>query len=96
MPRFRSKPTEVEAEQFTADHVLRLKPLPPGLHREETGDAGSLEGAEVRFYVVTVQGEKVYVRPGEWVIVEMNRGTGCTPFAYPCADAIFRAKYDPV
>lgn len=52
----------------------------------------SLRGVRTRedgtAYVITIQGQKVTVSPGEWIIDE---GDGI--HFYPCADEVFRRLY---
>lgn len=56
--KFRSKPREIEAEQFFA-HT----PLP---FRDRSAVAYDGEG----FYVVTAHNQKVYLENGDWVVPE--------------------------
>lgn len=91
MPKYRKRAVEIEAVQFEVDHILGAKPMPAGVVTEREGDASSLEGQRVRYYVVTIQHQKVYVEPGEWIITEFDG-----LHHYPCSDAVFRATYDPV
>lgn len=91
MPKYRKKPVEVEAVQFEVDHILGIKPMPAGVVTEYEGDPGSLEGQRVRYYVVTIQYQKVCIQPGEWVITEPDG-----VHHYPCSDEVFRNTYDAV
>lgn len=91
MAKYRKKPVEVEATQFEVDHILGIKPMPSGVVVEREGDPKSLEGQRVRYYVVTIQHQKVYIQPGEWVITEPDGH-----HHYPCADEVFRKSFDPL
>lgn len=75
MTTFRSKPTTIEAEQF-----LDTNNPPPGVQQQDW-----------IFYVVTIQGERVPVHVGEWIIKEPT-GDGY----YPCADEVFQKRWEPV
>lgn len=55
MARFRKRPVEVDAEQFTDPNNP-----PRGVNVFTPG----------RFYVTTKQGENVFVKEGEWIIAE--------------------------
>lgn len=91
MPKYLKRPVVREAEQFTRDHVLGLKPLPAGVVKEVSGDPSSLEGARVEFYVVTCHKQRSYLSVGDYVIAEPT-GDG----HYPCAAPVFEAEYDPL
>jgi hypothetical protein len=41
-------------------------------------------------YVKTIQGRDVDVSPGEWIIQEPDG-----EHFYPCADSVFRERYEP-
>jgi hypothetical protein len=55
MPRFRRKPTETEAEQFTHPATA-----PRGVYVGENGEC----------WVVTIHGHKTPVVPGDWIMPE--------------------------
>lgn len=88
--RFRKKPAFFDAEQFTVDHVIGVKPLPAGVTKHSEGDAGSLVGALIRFSVTTAHGQPVYLQPGDWIVKEPN-GNGY----YPIKDEIMPTIADP-
>ncbi len=86
LARYRKKPVEVQAGQWKGPWVKL-----PGVFAESAGgDPGSIGGEKVRYYVVTIHGQKAYLSPGDWVITEPNGENH-----YPCQDEIFRASYDP-
>ncbi len=73
--KYKSKPNEVEAEQWF-----------PGK---------DIPGVKLRYgkdpYVTTIQGQQVFIKPGEWIIQE---GDGV--HAYPCDPEVFKKRYDPI
>ncbi len=76
--KFRSKPVEIEANQFFHAAVA-----PIGVMGREDGSC----------YVVTIQGEKVNVNEGDWIILENPPGDGTR--AYPCKQEVFAKRYEP-
>lgn len=87
MPMFRKKPVFREAHQWHPwlDRV-------PGVQKETvSGAAMALEGAAVKFYVVTTHGQRAYLADGDYVVKEPD-GNGY----YPCKAEIFEAEHDPV
>lgn len=86
MPMFLKKPVRREAVKFTGFHQL---PFPTGLHIEDVSDDPARPSH--RFYVITTQGQRVYVQPGEYVVKEPD-GNGY----YPCEATIFEREHDPV
>ena len=84
MRQYVSKPTTVSAYQLTDEmmfnHVANGHELPEGLDFS----------GEYSVCVTTIQGERVSVKPGEWIVREPI-GDG----HYPVADEVFRAKYMP-
>lgn len=66
MARYRSKPVEIEAEQFFPD-----KPLP-------FSSRGALNFDGDRWYVVTAHGQETTVVAGDWIIPEPD-GRGFYP-----------------
>lgn len=77
MPKFRNKPRIIDAEQFTH------KSNPPRGVLQGDGDPN-------RFYVVTIQGMRISVSLGEWIVVESDR-----EHYYPIQDQEFQRMYDP-
>lgn len=75
MGLYKKRPITVEAEQ-----LIEGKTWPAGV---DIDDANQM-------YVTTIQGQKVAIRYGEWVIAE---GDGL--HFYPCADEVFRRTYEP-
>lgn len=105
MPRFRSKVVEIEAVQVCRKNWNRIMEMigqvrfrewnPDGDKRasaheisESCGDSGP---SFIVFKVVSMQGEKVTVKHGDWLILERTPG-----LFYPCNPATFRAKYEPI
>lgn len=85
--KYRKKPVFREAVQW---HVWNDRV--PGVQKETvSGDAGTIEGATVRFYVVTTHGQKAYPDDGDYVVKEPD-GNGY----YPCKPAIFESEHDVV
>lgn len=81
MPRFRRKPTEIEAVQFTGKD-----PIPPGVMH-----AKGRYGFPGAYYVVTLHNQRVYLEPGDWIAPEPDG-----VHYYPIKDAVFQATYEPV
>lgn len=95
MPRYRRKPTEISAVQWTGDWpavlawletLPRIGPLfvpigeKPGIVRD--GDT---------LILTTTHGDPAPCRPGDWIIPE------ATPNRYyPCKPDVFAATYDEV
>lgn len=92
--RYRSKPFEIDAYQLTkeliAAYLFDGAELPGVTLTASRSHPGRREVYETRQYVETLQGERVFVQPGEWIVKEFS-GDGY----YPIADAAFRAKYEP-
>lgn len=85
MPKYQSKPTVIEAEQFFAD-----KPLP-------FADRGPYVGyKDERFYVMTAHRQTVDLVDGDWVVIEAPCSTGVPFAAYPCKPDIFASQYSLV
>ena len=92
--RYRSKPSEVEAYQLTAEriaaHLLDEAPLPGVRVTSSNIHRGRREVWGTSQSVTTIQGQDVPVSPGEWIVQEPDG-----VHYYPISDAIFRAKYEP-
>ena len=90
--RFRSKPVEIEAEQWFPGKDI------PGVHSEEcwteighrSGQAQRFRQPD-RFYVVTIHRQKVYLEPGDYVVTEPDG-----QHFYPVKPDIFTARWEPV
>lgn len=74
--KFISNPTIIDAEQFTD---------PENPPRGVLRDGGT-------FYVVTIQGTKIVVKPGEWIVKEDGAGDQY----YPIAPEVFAKRYRPL
>ena len=92
MPKFRKKPVEIEAVQWTepggafalidwSDEALRYDHLTSGPSSATGEDWGRLS-------VETLEGEML-VSPGDWII------RGVAGEFYPCKPDIFEATYEP-
>lgn len=90
MAKFRNKPIEIEATQFTKAMLQEQEPLPEGLTvvakswHPDRGDVHSYKAG-----VDTLEGF-MEARIGDWII------TGVKGERYPCKPDIFEATYDPV
>jgi hypothetical protein len=80
MPKFRKKPVEIEANQWSEADPLVLS----GVHKEE----GIVVDA---YYVTTIHSQKAYLADGDWILPEPKPG-----HFYPCKPDIFAATYDPI
>ncbi len=73
--KYKSKVFYIEAEQFLPGKIVR------GVYQDSENG---------KYYVITIQGQKVFLDYGEWVIEEdQNRD-----YHYPCNDIIFKKKYE--
>lgn len=90
--RYRSKPFEIDAYQLTSEliaaYLFDKAELPGVTVTASHCHPGRREVFSTRQYVTTLQGEHVFVEPGEWIVKEFS-GDGY----YPIADAAFQAKY---
>lgn len=77
MPHYRRKPTVIDAVQFTD---ATAPPRGVMFHH-----------IFAKHFVTTIQGQDVFVSPGEWIVVEADG-----EHHYPIADATFRELYDPI
>jgi len=92
--KFRKKPVEIEAVQFTQDiiegNLFDGKPLPLGV--QLGGASYHPERRTINhssFYIDTLEG-KMKVSVGDWII------EGVKGEFYPCKPDIFKATYEPV
>lgn len=79
MARYKTKGHEIQAEQFFLD-----KPLP----FQDVGPVVSYDDGV--FSVETIDGNRVPLNDGDWVILE----PGSTTCAYPCNPTVFLARYE--
>ena len=85
MPKFRKKPVEVEAEQFTDETKDQV-------YNWMTGQvAASYEDGKPIIKFKTVHGETAVARFGDWVVKDKKIGT-----YYPVKDDIFRETYEEI
>jgi hypothetical protein len=75
---YRSKPRTIEARQFRGQPMSGV---------EAVIDAGS---SVATGYVTTMQGQRVLIHVGEWVVTEADG-----VHHYPIADAEFQRNYEP-
>ena len=91
MSKWISKPTVVEAFQWTGgpDQTEDPEWIVEAIREGEVVFRENIDERCVEMRVTTIQGQWVYAKPGEWIIREnaSNR-------FYPCADEVFRAKYE--
>lgn len=86
MPKFRKKPIEIEAIQFTGDNVQEIWNA-----FGAAGIYGPTEKNPDYLILTTVHGDEAPARPGDWIISDGKPGT-----FYPCKPDIFAATYEPV
>jgi hypothetical protein len=93
MPKFMSKPVEVEAEQFQPD----VKPWPLGVEAipcwcaELAQDGERCPQHPVKYYRIGGPDRKILdVNPGDWII----RGEWDHRASRVLSDAIFRKRYE--
>ncbi len=95
---FRRKPTKVLAYQLTQEVMdsmagpVSQMTLPPGLNIRPFGmPPPGEESAPLRFYVVTIHGQKTDVVLNDWIVQEPDH-----THYYPIKSDIFKATYNPV
>jgi len=88
MPRYRKKPVEIEAVQFTGtgESCTEITEFLGGSH---SGNQRWNSTTNTGGVILTLEGEMAFV-PGDWII------KGVAGEFYPCRDDIFRATYEPV
>lgn len=96
MAKYRRKPTIIEAEQLTREHIeghlFDGMPLPRGVFlRAADYNVSRRTIASVECDVKTIHGHRAQIICGEWIMPEPDG-----EHFYPCADAVFRATYEPV
>lgn len=79
MARYKTRGHEIQAEQFFTG-----KPLP----FRDVGPVVSLDDGV--FSVETIDGNRIPLNEGDWVILE----PGSTTCAYPCSPSVFQARYE--
>lgn len=91
MARYRSKPREVEARQWSPGTLV------PGVHVEdpsgrkrENYESEGTSASPMRYFVVTIHRQRAYLDPGDYVITEPDGR-----HHYPVKPAIFEAHYEP-
>lgn len=80
MAKFRSRPREIEAEQFHEDR----QPLP-------FSDKGACCLGPDGWYVVTIHGQKTRIVDGDWIVPEPDG-----LHFYPVKADVMKKNYEPV
>lgn len=84
--RFRKKPVEVDAIQYTAETCLEIHKW-MGVEHQQYGDTKPC--GKDHIYIETLEG-LMRAQPGDWVIKGVNGEF------YPCKNDIFRKTYDQI
>lgn len=87
MAKFRSRPVEIEAEQFLGFYAT---PWPPGVQMDDLSNDPD-QDIRYQFYVVTAHGQHTFVVAGDWIVTEPN-GQGY----YPVKPEIFETRWEPI
>lgn len=82
MAKYRTKPVEIEAIQWTGDNIDEIW--------ETFGNAGIGVGINILF-LTTADGNLVHCEIGSWVIPDNRPET-----FYPCNDDYFQKKYEVI
>jgi hypothetical protein len=94
MTRYRKKPIEIEAVQFTGEiddeiaNFLKGQKVDVGLHTT-LSDEGKVLGSEKYIILKTLEGEMKVIK-GDWII------KGVKGEFYPCKPDIFDETYEEV
>jgi hypothetical protein len=83
--RFRKKPLEVDAEQFTEEKKNRVFNWMDGNRYPD------FEGNDPIIRFTTIHGDEAVARIGDWVVKDSEPGT-----YYPVKNDVFAKTYDPV
>ena len=83
MPKFRKKPIEIEAHQFTEANKDRV------LNLIQCSCSADMRGNVPIIRINTIEGQMI-ARPGDWII------KGVKGEFYPCKPDIFEATYEAV
>ena len=81
MPKYRKKPVEIEAIQWTGDNLDEI--------RKFTGTYNFIKKETDSVGIYTLEG-KMYASPGDYII------KGVKGECYPCKPDIFVETYEPV
>lgn len=79
MPRFRKKPIEIEAVQWTGENVDEVREFLGFMDRD---------GANA-IRITTTHGDTAFVRPGDWIIPDSKPKT-----FYPVKPDVFEDTYE--
>lgn len=96
--RYRKLPIEIEAVQLSwrnwsdvCEFLGEIEPQPWQIPASEASDmCGEFSPNYIALKVITVHGEEVVVRHGDWIIPDSKPGT-----FYPCKPDVFAATYEP-
>ena len=77
MAKYRTIVTDIEADQWFPGKLL------DGVYNESDSS-----NEKIRYFVVTIHQQKVYLEPGDWVIIELDG-----KHYYPIKDFIFKKRY---
>lgn len=92
--RFRKKPVEIEATQFTREiaeaYVLDKTPLPMGVEIIRSTCHPPTRKVQSYHAVIKTLDGTLHVSDGDWII------TGVKGERYPCRPDIFESTYEPV
>lgn len=91
MAKYRSKPKEIEAEQWFPDKSIE------GVFTEDDSKADTNNPwpvnadllQPVRYFVVTIHQQRVYLEPGDYIITEPDG-----KHHYPCKPDVFQNNYE--
>lgn len=89
VPRYRKKPVEIEAIQWTGSNQAEIADFMGTSPVFEDAPDGSARGDAVRLR--TIHGDDAWARPGDWIIPEIAAGR-----FYPCKRAVFEATYEEI
>lgn len=89
MGRYRKKPVEVEAIQYTGDNLSAVTAFVGEGDFAPIHPDDQVDGDYDAELYVAANGAWVPIEPGEWILRDQR---GC----YPCKADIFAATYEPV
>ncbi len=82
--KYRKRPIVVEAEQWLGPRKDGPTPTPAGVYYDHS----------IGFHVVTAHGQITPIKPGDWIIVELQQPVRGFVHAYPCKPDVFEATYE--
>lgn len=87
--RFRKKPVEIDAVQYTGENIVEVWESFDAGHVYGPGGTHSRDDDDRAAYIETLEGV-MRADPGDWII------RGVSGELYPCKPDIFAATYEPV